>query len=117
MMFHKLKEDLDDPIYKETVLLLKKGLREREEMIYGKYNQIMMDIARPAMHDQEKEWIRFYYTHNEKRKQFKDFKKSLIFDYSVSSTNQSQATSINSSFKKLEIGGKKIGFTHSTVRL
>ena len=54
MMFHKLKEDLDDPIYKETVLLLKKGLREREEIICGKYNQIMIDIARPAMHDQEK---------------------------------------------------------------
>ena len=78
-----------------------------------------MEISYPIFKENEKEWVKFYYDYNERRKQMKDFKKSLIFDYSSSSTNQSHSrmSSKNSSLKRLHIGGKKVGFTHSTVRL
>ena len=69
------------------------------------------------MYDNQKEWIKFYYEHNEKRRKLKDLRQSILFDFCLSSTNHSEKASKNTSIKKLKIGGKKLNFHHSSVRL
>ena len=56
-----------------------------------KFSKLLAEASLPEIYDNEKEWIKFYYNYNEKRKKIKDYKKSLILDYSSSSTNQSHS--------------------------